>query len=183
MLLHPWDFPGKSTGVGCHFLLQSVFLTQGLNLGLLHFRWIIYHLNYQGYNYCCQMASWLASILGRWKPKEWVCAAGQENLMPRMLSSDFAGRISFHPFYFSWCLASLIDKASRILSKFVSARTLSCISWREAATRNDGGMSKKSSHWFLEMSLCYRGTQEGHRIVPTPYIKPCRETILVSSSQ
>ena len=22
MLLHPWDFPGKSTGVGCHFLLQ-----------------------------------------------------------------------------------------------------------------------------------------------------------------
>ena len=21
-LLHPWDFPGKGTGVGCHFLLQ-----------------------------------------------------------------------------------------------------------------------------------------------------------------
>ena len=21
-LLHPWDFPGKSTGVGCHFFLQ-----------------------------------------------------------------------------------------------------------------------------------------------------------------
>ena len=23
-LLHPWDFPGRSTGVGCHFLLQFV---------------------------------------------------------------------------------------------------------------------------------------------------------------
>ena len=23
-LLHPWDFPGKSTGVGCHFLLQCM---------------------------------------------------------------------------------------------------------------------------------------------------------------
>ena len=23
-LLHPWDFPGKNTGVGCHFLLQCV---------------------------------------------------------------------------------------------------------------------------------------------------------------
>ena len=23
-LLHPWDFPGKSTGVGCHCLLQSM---------------------------------------------------------------------------------------------------------------------------------------------------------------
>ena len=22
-LLHPWDFPGKNTGVGCHFLLQG----------------------------------------------------------------------------------------------------------------------------------------------------------------
>ena len=22
-LLHPWDFPGKSTGVGCHFLLRN----------------------------------------------------------------------------------------------------------------------------------------------------------------
>ena len=25
-LLHPWDFPGKSTGVGCHCLLQSYVL-------------------------------------------------------------------------------------------------------------------------------------------------------------
>ena len=33
-LLHPWDFPGKNTGVGCHFLLQEIFPTQGLNLGL-----------------------------------------------------------------------------------------------------------------------------------------------------
>ena len=28
------DSPGKSTGVGCHFLLQGIFLTQGSNLGL-----------------------------------------------------------------------------------------------------------------------------------------------------
>ena len=43
-LLHPWDFPGKNTGVGCHFLLQGNFLTQGWNPGLLHcmqtpYRW------------------------------------------------------------------------------------------------------------------------------------------------
>ena len=37
-LLHPWDFPGKSTGTGCHFLLQGIFLTQGLNPGLPHCR-------------------------------------------------------------------------------------------------------------------------------------------------
>ena len=31
----PWDFPGKNTGVGCHFLLQGIFLTQGSNSHLL----------------------------------------------------------------------------------------------------------------------------------------------------
>ena len=30
-LLRPWGFPGKITGVGCHFLLQGIFLTQRLN--------------------------------------------------------------------------------------------------------------------------------------------------------
>ena len=34
--LCPWDSPGKNTGVGCHFLLQGLFLTQGWNPGLLH---------------------------------------------------------------------------------------------------------------------------------------------------
>ena len=28
-LLLPWDFPGKSTEVGCRFLLQGILLTQG----------------------------------------------------------------------------------------------------------------------------------------------------------
>ena len=40
-LLCPWDSPGKTTGVGCHFLLQGIFLTQELNLRLLHCRWFL----------------------------------------------------------------------------------------------------------------------------------------------
>ena len=35
-LLGPWYFPGKNTGVGCHFLLQGLFLTQDLNPRPLH---------------------------------------------------------------------------------------------------------------------------------------------------
>ena len=31
-LLCPWSFPSKDTGMGCHFLLQGIFPTQGLNL-------------------------------------------------------------------------------------------------------------------------------------------------------
>ena len=34
-VLHPWDSPGKNTGVGCHFLLQGIFPTQGSNSHLL----------------------------------------------------------------------------------------------------------------------------------------------------
>ena len=37
-LLCQWDFPGKSTGVGCHCLFQGIFPTEGSNLGLLHCR-------------------------------------------------------------------------------------------------------------------------------------------------
>ena len=47
-LLHPWGFPGKSTEVGCYFLLQRIFPTQGLNPGLPHCRQMLYHLNHQG---------------------------------------------------------------------------------------------------------------------------------------
>ena len=35
-LLCPWNFSGKNTGVGCHFLFLGIFLTQGSNPRLLH---------------------------------------------------------------------------------------------------------------------------------------------------
>ena len=34
--------------MGCHFLLQGIFPTQGLSLGVLHCRLILYQLSYQG---------------------------------------------------------------------------------------------------------------------------------------
>ena len=42
-LLCPWNFLGKNTGVGCHFLLQGIFPTQESNLSLLHYWRILYH--------------------------------------------------------------------------------------------------------------------------------------------
>ena len=54
-LVSPWTvtcqgplsmgFSGKNTGVGCHFLLQGIFPTQELNLGLLHCGQILYQLS------------------------------------------------------------------------------------------------------------------------------------------
>ena len=51
-LLCPWHFPGKNNGVGCHFLLQRIFPTQGIPnpefpiwISFLSCigRWILYH--------------------------------------------------------------------------------------------------------------------------------------------
>jgi len=45
------DFPGKNTEVGCHFLLQGIFPTQGLNpylLCLLVGKRILYHQHQLG---------------------------------------------------------------------------------------------------------------------------------------
>ena len=42
------DSPGTNTRVGCHALLQGIFLTQGSNPGLPHCRQILYHLSHQG---------------------------------------------------------------------------------------------------------------------------------------
>ena len=47
-LLCPWDFPGKNTEVGCHFLLQGIFPTQGLNPSLLHWQVNSLPLSHQG---------------------------------------------------------------------------------------------------------------------------------------
>ena len=46
-----WDSPGKNTGVGCHFLLQGIFPTQGSKLHLLwllHWEAVLYHKHHWG---------------------------------------------------------------------------------------------------------------------------------------
>ena len=54
----PWDFfffflayfchSGKSTGMGCHFLLLGIFLTQGSKPGLLHCKQTLDDLSHKG---------------------------------------------------------------------------------------------------------------------------------------
>ena len=47
-LYSPWNSPGQNTGVGSLSLLQGIFPTQESNQGLLHCRWMLYQLSYQG---------------------------------------------------------------------------------------------------------------------------------------
>ena len=50
--------------MGCHALLQGIFLTQGLNPGLLHCRQILYHLSPSG-NLCKNCLKEGTIIFGR----------------------------------------------------------------------------------------------------------------------
>ena len=61
-LLCPWGSPGKNARVGCHALLQGMFPTQGLNPGLSHCRWILYHLNHEG---SPKILEWVAYTFSR----------------------------------------------------------------------------------------------------------------------
>ena len=47
-LLYELQGKPKNTGVDCLSLLQEIFLPQESNRGLLHCRWILYQLSYQG---------------------------------------------------------------------------------------------------------------------------------------
>ena len=47
-LYSPWNSPGQDTGMGSFSLLPGIFLTQGLNPGLPHCRWILYRLSHKG---------------------------------------------------------------------------------------------------------------------------------------
>ena len=58
--LCPRNSPGKRTGVGCHFLLQGIFSTQGSNPALPHCWWTLYRLSHQRivlYTWGCQRSS------------------------------------------------------------------------------------------------------------------------------
>ena len=70
-ILRPWDSPSKSTGVGCHFLLQRIFPTRGSNPGLPHCRQTLYRLSHHG------SPRTLRSIIN-WIPGYDICLAKNE---------------------------------------------------------------------------------------------------------
>ena len=92
--LYPWDFPGKNTCRGYHFLFQGIFLIQGLYPCLLHCRWILYPLEPLGKPLCCIRGffnEWALSI--RWS-KYWSFSFSIS------LSNEYSGLISSRMHWF-----------------------------------------------------------------------------------
>ena len=70
-LYSSWTSPGLNTGVGSLSLLQGIFPTQGLNPGLLHYRWILYQLSHKG---SPRILEWVAYpfFSGSSPPRNWT---------------------------------------------------------------------------------------------------------------
>ena len=71
-LLCPWNIPGKNTGVGFHFLLQGIFLTQGLNPHLFESPAVAGRFSTTSTHWACIGSD----------SKESVCNAGAPGLIP-----------------------------------------------------------------------------------------------------
>ena len=80
------DIPVKNSGTGCRFLFQGIFLTRGSNLGLLHCRWMLYHLSHQGR----PLSTYLQKV-------------------PIRMCSYYACQTSVPYYPFSWCLSHLFS--------------------------------------------------------------------------
>ena len=93
-LLCPWDFPGKNIGVGCHFLLQGIFPTQGSNPCLLHRRWALYHWATWGALVCCtEHSKW-------WENKQKALLRVGRHFIGHQLTTFT--QLSFHLWFYKW---------------------------------------------------------------------------------
>ena len=99
-----WDYPGITTGVGCHALLQGIFPTQGLNLGLPQCKQILYHLRHQG----SPIKGRITANLGNFPKITWlVFGRDPVESLPNLevffyllLSPDLCASSTFTSFYF-----------------------------------------------------------------------------------
>ena len=110
-LCNPMDcsLPGSTVHgiLGCHFHLQGMFWTQGLNQGLLLCRQILHHLSHQ------EMMTGKGPFpeAGSSVDKESTCSAGDSSLIPGF--RRFPGEGICYPLQYSW--ASLVAQLVRNL--------------------------------------------------------------------
>ena len=111
-LLCPWNFPGKNTGVGCHFLLQRIFQIQESSLCLLH----LLHLEGGFLTNCTTRETPFMSIMEPYNFQFTWVDAWQGLRVPHTGLSQFQLRFLFY-FTFSPFNQNFSLKASLIKSK------------------------------------------------------------------
>ena len=108
-LYSPWNSLGQNTGVGTLSLLQEIFPTQGLNPGLLHYRWILYQLSHEGSSRILEWVSYPFSN-GSSQSRNWTGVSCIANRSFTNWAIREAQSIRLLNFYLTWpYLAELIS--------------------------------------------------------------------------
>ena len=125
--LCPWNFSGKNTGVGCHFLCQGLFLTQGLNLYLLCLQhWVRFFTTEPPGKLLLMIVLLCNSVIVCFPDssvgKQSTCKAGDPRSIPRLGRSTGDGK--GYPLQYSGlensmdCIAHKVTKNLTQLSNF-----------------------------------------------------------------
>ena len=114
--------------MGCHFLLQGIFLTQGSNPGLLHCRQILYHLGYREVSSPSKRKSLILTLhlldeafCDSSVGKESACNTGNLGSIPR--SGRSPGEGVGCPLQYSWAslVAQLVKNPPAMRETWVSS--------------------------------------------------------------
>ena len=103
-----WGSPGKKTGLGCHFLLQGIFSTQGLNPHLLHWQTdslLLSHPGNQLFIYKLRNAKMARKHSPFWLSKKWGWNQSQLAEVGQLKSE---GKL--------WCISQLSSIAQSCLT-------------------------------------------------------------------
>ena len=106
--------PGKNTGAGCHALLQGIFQTQGSNPGLLHCRWILYKLSYQGSPAKILKYRYRASLLFRSLCRDLLC-------FHLLINVTLSERNIFKFYHSLYCTMPVLKADKRAFSSYVES--------------------------------------------------------------
>ena len=139
-LLCPWDSPGNKTEMGCHFLFQRIFPTQGSNphlLCLLFGRQVLYHQHH------LESQTVFSGFPGSSAGKESTRKAGDPQSIPG--SGRCPGEGIGYPLQFSW---------ASLMAQLVKNSPLGHIYHIETSY-----IEIKSHFSFTHLSLC---TSKGH---------------------
>ena len=140
--------------MGSLSLLQGIFPTQGLNLGLAHYRWILYHLSHQG---SPTILKWVAEPFSRgisW-PRKWTGV------------SCIAGR-----FFTNWAIREARYRLGSV--QFSSVQSLSCVQlfatpWIAARQVSLSITNSQSSLKLMSIEL----------VMPSSHLILCRPLLLL----
>ena len=169
-LLCPWHFPGKNTGVGCHFLLQGIFPSQGPSPHLLRWQVDSLWLSHLGSLYAMQLV-----ISGDNCPRNWRTP----------FRSNFISVCSPLAHSASATVASLLLLRQPELTPILSLCTCYFLSWKLSSPRS---MSDLPSHllrcfaqrWLLSPGLPWSSYSKLHTFLlslPTPCPSPCSTSL------